>query len=530
MINKVYRLQLVFVIVLLFVAFVYNYHEILFYPPFGIHIWRQSDSLSITQNFFRENLSFFAPQINWTGPNGNHKTVSEFPLIYYSVAQLWKIIGQKEFIFRLINIGIVFSGLIFLFRILKQELKDNYWAMFVPLFLFASPLLTFYTNNFTADAPALGLILCAAYFYYSYRKSNKLRHISAAVILASLAGMIKITSLILFVAVFSLLLLELLISIIKKKRIINDQILSVVPFLIVIVLNLIWYTYAKRYNAMNLNGIFLQDIYPIWDLSAEKRKLVADLLYFKLLPTFYNKMALAVLGLLSFIAMAFNQGKHKRFLFTYIITLLGVFIYIILWFKAFDVHDYYLTNLLIIVPLALSVILLTLKERFPFAYKHLITKLIATACLLLLIWQTSMINRIKYDPNDRWLTANYFMDTKEVELWKYKHHHYQNYISAYESITPYLRELGISRNDLVYSTPDATINHTLYLMDQKGFSDFGYSTFSAKENINKRIDLFIEMNAKYLIVNDPKILSRIESRFLEKKIGQYKNIEIYQLF
>jgi len=94
------------------------------------------------------------------------------------------------------------------------------------------------------------------------------------------------------------------------------------------------------------------------------------------------------------------------------------------------------------------------------------------------------------------------------------------------TINPYLREIGIKRDDLVYATPDGTINGSLYLMDQKGFTDF--SVGSAPEEI--RFNAIREYGVQYLVLLDtnfhrnPKL-----TPCLQHKIGTYKSVEIFDL-
>ena len=128
--------DLLFVALLLAVSLLYGYHDILFARPSYHHIWRQADCLSITMNYFQDDRNFFRPAINWVGDSGG-RTISEFPIIYFSVAQLWKVFGYHEFIFRLINVLIVFSGLFCLFRLAREFLSDTFWAILIPIFLFS---------------------------------------------------------------------------------------------------------------------------------------------------------------------------------------------------------------------------------------------------------------------------------------------------------------------------------------------------------------------------------------------------------
>ena len=102
---------------------------------------------------------------------------------------------------------------------------------------------------------------------------------------------------------------------------------------------------------------------------------------------------------------------------------------------------------------------------------------------------------------------------------------YENNLKALLTIEPLFNELGIDENDKVISIPDLSINGSLYYMNRKGYTDYA-SDFSKADGFYQRI----ENGAKYLIVNDSTILSKeYISPFLQKKIGQHKNILIYDI-
>ncbi|NLB26072.1 MAG: hypothetical protein GX820_05190 [Bacteroidales bacterium] len=63
-------------------------------------------------------------------------------------------------------------------------------------------------------------------------------------------------------------------------------------------------------------------------------------------------------------------------------------------------------------------------------------------------------------------------------------------------------------------------------MDQKGFT----SLYQEGKSIKEQLDCFIGRNAEYLIINDTTLYQKEEfSEYLKKKIGSYKNIEIFKL-
>ena len=66
-------------------------------------------------------------------------------------------------------------------------------------------------------------------------------------------------------------------------------------------------------------------------------------------------------------------------------------------------------------------------------------------------------------------------------------------------LKPKLREIGISRLDTVIVMGDVTINGSLYMLDQKGWSNYG-GYMSNEDSV--KIDRSIAHGAKYMILLD----------------------------
>lgn len=529
--NKLKVRDLFFVVLLFTLSWVYNYHNILSSGPWMPHQWRQADCLSITQNYATGDVGFFAPEVHWTGPNRNGKTMSEFPIIYYTVGKIWSVTGRNYPIYRIIDILLVFLGLFSLYKISREILKDTFWAYFIPVLLFTSPALVYYTNNFLANAPAFGLALTGAYLYYLFVHTSKKWWQIAAILVFTLAGIIKITSLIILVAMLGFLLFNTISDVVRHQRNLRKILLDFLPFVPVFMVVAVWYLYARNYNAHNNQHIFLQGLYPIWDLNAEQIGDVLNKFYFNVLPSFFNKKALVFILLIFIADIVFLFRKGQKELLLVLITFTGLILYLLFWFQALNQHDYYLINLLIFIPVTLIAFLSELRIRAPRFYKNPIFKFIAFMLLFILIGKTTLINRIKYNDEDSFLKANVVfkaLNEEDFKFWNYKQKKYSQTLQALETITPYLRDLGIARNDLVISIPDVSINITLFLMDQKGFSGYGYA--ETKGKTNERMEAFKKLGAKYLIVNDPSAVNSEEFQpYLEKKIGEYKNVQIYEL-
>ena len=98
--------KILFIVLLFAVSFLYKYHQIAFKRPQSIHKWRQSDCASLALNYYQGGMKFFQPEThNLTSDGGTSGkcSTSEIPLLYYSVAVLYKIFGYHDWVYRIFN-------------------------------------------------------------------------------------------------------------------------------------------------------------------------------------------------------------------------------------------------------------------------------------------------------------------------------------------------------------------------------------------------------------------------------------------
>ncbi|MBK9671282.1 MAG: hypothetical protein IPO70_03305 [Bacteroidetes bacterium] len=77
------------------------------------------------------------------------------------------------------------------------------------------------------------------------------------------------------------------------------------------------------------------------------------------------------------------------------------------------------------------------------------------------------------------------------------------------------------------SLPDISFNISLYLMNQRGWTQgASFEPLSILWFTDK-----IRMGARYLIINDEQICNDpVIKQFTKNKIGSYKNIDVYKLY
>jgi 4-amino-4-deoxy-L-arabinose transferase-like glycosyltransferase len=457
-------------------------------------------------NYYQDNNNFFAPAVHHLGRDGTGKTVSDFPVIYFTVAQFWKLFGQQEFILRGINLLIFFVGLISLFRVLETVLKDSFIAMSAVALLFTSPILIYYANNFLMDVPAFSIALIGLYFFTKFYYTKKNKYLVIFAVFYALAGLLKISSMIGFIAISILFILEALgVKLKENGRIFSEPLKQSLVFAGVYMLLFTWYIYARSYNEKYNAGNFLLGILPFWDFNYAQITEILNSVTEHIKWSYFRRET-QVLYVLMLIFILINHRKTNRILlYTTILIVLGFAGFIILFFQALA-HDYYVTNMLILVPVILLTFMLLLKTSYPNIFYSFIFRL---ALVLFLVHNIDFAGRRitdRYSP-DGWQNSNY---TKNVHI--------------FEEITPYLRSIGIQKNDRIISLSDNSINITLYLMNQKGWTNYGLDEDSTQ--ISKKIAL----GAKYLMIYDKRTYQNSTILpFLKNKIGEYKSVDIYRL-
>ena len=517
---------IIFIISFIGISLCYNYPAILQKKNGSIHQWRQSDCLSITQNYYKENLPFHTPKIHhMSDETGKRGVASEFPILYYVVGNIWKITGQQEWIFRLVNVIIAFIGMFYLFKLFSEIFSLIIPSLFLSFFLFTSPIYIYYTNNFLADATALNIVFIGWYHFYNFYKTHKIKYLIYLIYLFTLAGLIKISSLFSFFAIGGIALFEVLGWIKpKEKRLFKPA--HILIFLLPFIPIFLWYSYAISYSEVNGNSyVFLKGILPIWELSSERISETFNQFLTIQKPRVFNSV-IHGFTLLFFIVNVINYKKLNRVIILLNIFLfLGVLIFFLLFYQVFDIHDYYLINSLIFY-------LFTWFTFFYFLFKNTSAvkktsvQFILVGGLIYLVFIGSVHVRHRYNTKDPIAFAGYdYISQHDKDVFGWYQFDYAKNQQAYQEITPYLRSLGIKREDVVMVLGDLSINISLYNMDQIGFTNY----CDVREYPNQ-VELAKSFGARYLFVSEYQKNDFQEYLpYMNKEIGKFKNILIYPL-
>jgi hypothetical protein len=494
---------LLFIIITVVVIANKGYETFLF-RPCSAHQWRQSDGASYALNYYQNNIDFLPSQVHHRHAMDG-KAMSEFPIVYYLAAQLYKIFGFYDYFIRLIHFSIFVIGLIFITKTAGLYTRNIFLRLIPAAFTITSAYLFYYAANFLPDVAALSFAMIGFYYFILFDRKKQLWYLMISFLLFTLAGLLKISGAIIMVCAVAYLFSQLIFNrtYFKEFKFISKIIIFLMVFISILTLYG-WVEYDK-YVAEHFHfGGNLFGLLPIWEAS------VNDILY--ILKRIKELWLAAILAkytwimLLGCIILFITQFKLQDSLLRFftILAFTGVVLYSLLWFKTFDVHDYYMINLFCL-PILLFYTMIDIIEKKEWLRKNKFSYAFYGIFLLLFI--------------------NSIYKCRAEQIYRYYGNDYNTFNKSYYKLEPYLRSIGINRNDIVVSVPDPSPNITLYLMNNIGFSEC-----YTGEHYN--VNYFIHnAGAKYLIIGDS---SYCHNPLYEKyckpefKVGEFEGIQIFK--
>src|SRR3989304_4514106 len=308
---------LILIGILILISLIYDYQSIVFKEPQSVHRWRQADCASLALNYYQNGMRFFQPEVhNLTqkGGTSGKACTSEIPVLYYFIAILYRIFGQHDFIYRIINTLLFLTGIFYLFKFFEISIGGYFWPLFFSLIFFTSPVLVYYGNNYLTNSSSLAFEIIAWYHLYNFYKHSKNKDLIYSFIFFLLAGAFKITGMFGFFALFGLFLIELS-GIYKFKgntRLFKNR--HIFLFIAVLIPITGWILYARYFNKINNCSYFSTFLWPIWEYNSKEKAEIIDNVVHWWLPQYFNKAVLITL-LSFFVLLFFRIKKTDKLLF-----------------------------------------------------------------------------------------------------------------------------------------------------------------------------------------------------------------------
>jgi hypothetical protein len=500
---------MLFLLLVIGLALLFEYNHILFMPPQSVHDWRQADCASFAMTYYQHGMHFFEPKVyNMLLSDGN--AVGEFPVLYYLVAILYKLFGPHLFLFRLTFTLIFVSGLFSLFSVVKQLTGSSFYSFLLPLLLFSSPLIMFFANNFLCDVSALSFALAGFSRILKYRSGQRMRDFWWSMFFFTLAALLKLNSAICFIGVMGMFCIEFAGWARFGKE--NNRMFmhggkNIMGFAAALLLIVAWYSWAIYYNDSH-NTSFLGTKtwpgWPIWEASSGDllSTFTALFRYSAEIFAFATSFLLPVL----FLFILLNRKALDPFIYgVLLVASLGVALFIFIFFVGIRDNIYYCVNLMLLPVLVFIASLMIVKEKYRPVFESVYLK--AALVVLLLLNVIHVREKLR----------DFYHDGKEHYQAKktFYHPEFRNFID---------NKIGIGVDDKVISYPDQTPDVTLNFIERQGWSGYNgpADTAAVSNNIRK--------GAKYLILCDLTILGNPGmSAFSGDFAGNFWEMYVYRL-
>jgi hypothetical protein len=80
--------------------------------------WRQSDTATIADNFYKGNWNIFYPEVSWNEPGENYVGY-EFQTVTYIAALLYRLFGQHDWVGRTVAVMFSLWGIFALYQLVR---------------------------------------------------------------------------------------------------------------------------------------------------------------------------------------------------------------------------------------------------------------------------------------------------------------------------------------------------------------------------------------------------------------------------
>ncbi|WP_345222979.1 glycosyltransferase family 39 protein [Hymenobacter koreensis] len=176
--------------------------------PRGIHAWAQADRLALAMSYYDRGMQFFLPRtFNLTSADGIVGV--EFPIIAYLAALGGKVLGRDMVpgLFRAITASIMVAAQWYMFRAVYSRTRHFVAALLPGCFIICSPVFAYYAGSFQPDPAGASLALIAYFYFLRYFDNRRFQDLAVALVVFTVATLIKSSSGIYWVAAVSCTLL-----------------------------------------------------------------------------------------------------------------------------------------------------------------------------------------------------------------------------------------------------------------------------------------------------------------------------------
>ncbi|GEM_PF-2904007 len=211
-------------------------------PTFGNQAWRQADTATIARQYYLHGYNFFSPEVNWNGTEPEYIS-SEFPILPFVWALIYKFTGETLVIARLFGILFTLISAFLVYRLAKHFFSTSAAFYSTLIFLF-SPITILLGKTIQPEPAMLCFSIGAIYSLVKWEDSDNYLYLLTAIFCTASAFLLKIPTVYLLLPIIWIFYTKFGKAFIKKPVVYAYIIISIIPAFL-------WYSYAKKLSIIS---------------------------------------------------------------------------------------------------------------------------------------------------------------------------------------------------------------------------------------------------------------------------------------
>ncbi|MGB7293539.1 MAG: glycosyltransferase family 39 protein [Thermodesulfobacteriota bacterium] len=148
----------------------------------------------IAENYYRTDWNILYPEVNWSGRGPNYQG-REFQTVSFAAAGLYVLLGQQDWIGRLISVVFGLWGIFALYKLVSL-LWDKDRALVSAMVMAVLPGSIFIERSFIPDPAMVSLVVTSLWMFVLYLQTGRQRYVIGSALIGTWGFLTKITGLI----------------------------------------------------------------------------------------------------------------------------------------------------------------------------------------------------------------------------------------------------------------------------------------------------------------------------------------------
>ena len=459
-------------------------------PPYSQHVWRQTSTLNVADNFYEESMNIFLPRVNQRY-DGDGITGAPFPLYEWVLASSYHIFGNQFWLHRSLSWLLTVMGAFAMFTLAKRWWKIEMAALAAFVFYLFSPELFYDGWIALPDTMALAFCLWGLIHFERFWNDGKQNSIWISGVFFMLGGAVKLQYLgIGFIPLGMLIRDRNKLNLLVMLQLALFGGLAVLPALA-------WYRYSAGLIEKSGLADFGLELKPAdsleMALNVVQKNLISDI------PEVILGFVAFAGFLLCFFLFLRNPDRFKHPLFLPILVFsLGFLVYHLLELRVLELHQYYmLPYLTILIPLAAKGITSLSRGKWSLLVVFLLLQITITGFRMIpsrFAGEDKMIHPAFWDEDSREALRNCIPDSS-----------------------------------LVLTGPDDSRCINFYFLHKKGWAYGSVEELFVQHDDGTNMDDAMRGNCEYLMTSDTHIEQSLLAPYLKEQVYYNNGISVYRL-